>query len=384
MDLQWINTLVLPMLLLLGTMAAFIMILILLIDSISFYRRKLKRDRSETPSLSSPPASDISQKATPVQSGAREGVEGIKQGREVMNSNHISARRTKLTRILTRFMTFRSAKSKKESMMLSPPSAPLPEGPADTSPITSVQQSATTDAPVADNAAKSQATVSSEPSAAVQKSDQPVSETRSSSVQVERTSPIDGSVSVSDSKVEGQSATEADEKPQQNSGEETEGSNDAPKIKLKPLASLEEARKIVEAKAASKATESEAKPAVETDDVASLLGIATPEKNAEASPQLNEVIAKKASEPSDNNESIAAAEVPQIMSDQEPSADSGVENIGANKPKGDDIGEEELTAAEILMMNRGEDEILVLSKQLFELKSSLVQLEKKLKSLKEK
>ncbi|MEN3051993.1 MAG: hypothetical protein ABC596_09315, partial [Candidatus Methanosuratincola petrocarbonis] len=186
------------------------------------------------------------------------------------------------------------------------------------------------------------------------------------------------------SKVEGQSATEADEKPQQNSGEETEGSNDAPKIKLKPLASLEEARKIVEAKAASKATESEAKPAVETDDVASLLGIATPEKNAEASPQLNEVIAKKASEPSDNNESIAAAEVPQIMSDQEPSADSGVENIGANKPKGDDIGEEELTAAEILMMNRGEDEILVLSKQLFELKSSLVQLEKKLKSLKEK
>lgn len=36
------------------------------------------------------------------------------------------------------------------------------------------------------------------------------------------------------------------------------------------------------------------------------------------------------------------------------------------------------------MMNSREDEILVLSKQLSELKSSLVQLEKKLKSLKEK
>jgi len=386
MDLQWINSLVLPLLLLIGTMAAFIMVLMLLIDTISFYRRRLKRNPPEA-SSSPAPARDGSQKANPVQAGSGEGRAGVEESGGVLDAGQTPAQRKKITRILARFMIFRSRKSKKESMKLAPPPAPiLPESPAGTSPITSVQQPATTEAAVADSAANGQSTVSSETPSTMKKSDRSPPQTRVPSEPAERSAPFDGSPPASGSKVEDQYATEADKKPPEGTPEEKEGGDDAPKIKLKPLASLEEARKIIEAKAASKATESKAQPVVETDDVASLLGIATPiEEKARAPNQVSDTVSKSAPATSDNKASIAdtAAEVPEVISNQKSSANSSGENIAASKPKGD-YGEEELTAAEILMMNSREDEILVLSKQLSELKSSLVQLEKKLKSLKEK
>lgn len=386
MDLQWINSLVLPLLLLIGTMAAFIMVLMLLIDTISFYRRRLKRNRPEAPP-SSAPASDGIQNVTTAQVGTGEGGDEVEQGREVLDADQDPAQMKRITRILSRFMIFRSGKSKTkgESMKLAPPSAPiLPEGPADAQPITSVQQIAATDSTVADSAEKGQSAVSSEPTPAVQGSDQSASGTRATSEPSERTAPIGGSTLAS-AKVGDESATEADKKPQDASPEGKEGDNDAPKVKLKPLTSLEEARKIIEAKAASKATESKAQPVLETDDVASLLGIASPAEEKVRDPSQGEgAMPRKATETSENKASIsgAATEVPEVMSNQEPGANSGGEKSAASEPK---VGEgEDLTAAEILMMNSGEEEILVLSKQLSELKSSLVQLEKKLKSLKEK
>jgi hypothetical protein len=386
MDLQWINSLVLPLLLLIGTMAAFIMVLMLLIDTISFYRRRLKRNRPEA--LPSPaPAGDGTQKTTAAQAGTVEYGEEVEQGREALVRDQVPARKKRITRILARFINFRSGKSKTkiDSIELAPPSAPiLPETPADAQPIVSVQPPAAKDSAVADTAAKGQSAVSSEPTSAVQESDQSAPGTKAPSEPSERTASIGGSVPAS-AKTGDQSATEADKKPQEGPPEGKEGENDAPKIKLKPLASLEEARKIIESKAASKTTESKAKPVVETDDVASLLGIASTAGEKAQDPSQGEgAIHSKATEAPANKASItgAATEALEVMSNQEPGANSGGEKSAANEPKGDDG--EDLTAAEILMMNSGEDEILVLSKQLFELKSSLVQLEKKLKSLKEK
>lgn len=384
MDLQWFNSLALSLLLLLGTLAAFFMIVLLFIDTISFYRHRHKKNQPELSLLSPAPDSDGSQKTTPVKVGVAEGGERVEQGHEVLKVD--KSGKSNRSRILARFMIFRSGKFKKESVKLAPPSAPiLTESPADIPPVVSVPQPTTTDAAVADAPINSQA-VLSDISATLPKSDQSPLEIRTTSEPTQKAPPPNGSDPTSVLKPEDQSAIETNEKPSEGDPEEKETGEGAPKIKLKPLASLEEARKIIETKTITKATESKAQPMAETDDVASLLGIAgTTGEKARAQNLESATPSKVAPETSDNNISVTGtvAEAHNETINQEADADSGGEKVDTSKPKRV-AGEEDITAAEILMMKRGEDEILLLSKQLTELKSSLIQLEKKLKSLKEK
>ncbi|MEJ5292642.1 MAG: hypothetical protein WHS82_03510 [Candidatus Methanosuratincola sp.] len=153
---------------------------------------------------------------------------------------------------------------------------------------------------------------------------------------------------------------------EQNGEAESQGEAEV-KVKVKPIASLSEARKIIEEKAKRSTSAPAPPPDVSaTDDVASLLGIPADSnvKGVESKPKPQPQPTPKIS---DKSGSVSSPDL------EESKVQNGDEITARFSP--DD-------PAALLERRDASTEAMDISKQLIELKDSLLKLEKKLKSLK--
>ncbi|MBC7120519.1 MAG: hypothetical protein H5T33_02890 [Candidatus Methanosuratus sp.] len=355
MDLYLINSILLPFLVLMGMIVIVGMMVIILIDTVGLYKRREERKRGDVTEKRAPPESEMTESAAVVglsealsESLDEAGAENNPRSRDSESERLVeigmdqTSKRSqgKYHRVLGRFRVPLASilKRKKEA-----PSKPLT--------FTSI--------PILKEA-------QDQPHENLQKS-------TSAANQISQVEQANAGTSKDQMLALGRDEKESsaeekkriEKKGEPISSRDQEGKEPEEEIKVKQLSSLADAKEIIEAKVkeADKKKSINVSP-TETDDVASLLGIAqnAGEKEGPSSETTNL---------SPNVISQAAK-----FEGKKPEEASGREDAELQELLS------EPSAADLLQRNEAIDEVIIISKQLAELKSSLIQLDQKLKSLK--